>query len=57
MFNPDTGEKWYKRNPFLDKILLMGLEWEHYAMLMRPNKAKTAVHGCHCPGDMAVRMR
>ena len=26
-------------------------------MLMRPNKAKTAVHGCHCPGDMAVRMR
>ena len=28
-----------------------------YAMLMRPNKAATAVHGCHCPGDMAVRMR
>ena len=27
------------------------------AMLMRPNKAETAVHGCHCPGDMAVRMR
>ena len=26
------------------------------AMLMRPNKAETAVHGCHCPGDMAVRM-
>ena len=26
-------------------------------MLMRPNKAKTAVHGCHCPVDMAVRMR
>ena len=24
---------------------------------MRPNNAKTAVHGCHCPGDMAVRMR
>ena len=22
-----------------------------------PNKAETAVHGCHCPGDMAVRMR
>ena len=20
-------------------------------------KAETAVHGCHCPGDMAVRMR
>ena len=28
-----------------------------YAMLMRPNKAETAVPGCHCPGDMAVRMR
>ena len=27
-----------------------------YAMLMRPNKAETAVHGCHCSGDMAVRM-
>ena len=26
------------------------------AMLMRPNKAETAVHGCHCPGDMAVRL-
>ena len=27
-------------------------------MLMRPNKAETAVHGCHCPSDtcMAVRM-
>ena len=26
-----------------------------YAMLMSPNKDKTAVH--HCPGDMAMRMR
>ena len=26
-------------------------------MLMRPIKAKTAVHGCHCPGDTAVCMR
>ena len=26
-------------------------------MLMSPNKGKTAVYGCHCPGDMAVRMR
>ena len=24
---------------------------------MTPNKTKTAVHGCHCQGDMAVRMR
>ena len=26
-------------------------------MLMSPNKSETAVHGCHCLGDMAVRMR
>ena len=26
-------------------------------MLIRPNKAETVVHGCHCPVDMAVRMR
>ena len=24
---------------------------------MNPNKSKTAVHGCKCPGEMAVRMR
>ena len=28
-----------------------------YAMLMSHNKGETAVHGCNCPGDMAVRMR
>ena len=28
-----------------------------YAMLMRPNKAETAVHCCHCLGDIAVHMR
>ena len=28
-----------------------------YAILMRPNKAETAVHGCHCSGDTAVRIR
>ena len=27
-----------------------------YAMLMIPNKGETAVHGCHCPRDMAVPM-
>ena len=27
-----------------------------YAILMSSNKGETAVHGCHCPGDMAVRM-
>ena len=26
-------------------------------MLMSPNKDETAVHGCHCQDDMAVRMR
>ena len=26
-------------------------------MLMSPNKDETAVHGSHCRGDMAVRMR
>ena len=30
-------------------------EPDGYAMLMSPNKGKTAVHGCH-PGDMAVHM-
>ena len=28
-----------------------------YAMLMSPNKDETAVHGCHCQGDMTVRIR
>ena len=30
---------------------------QHNSMLMSPNKGETAVHGCHCPGDMAVLMR
>ena len=33
------------------KICLAGQDWN------KTNKAETAVHGCHCPGDMAVRMR
>ena len=28
-----------------------------YAMLMSPNKGETAVHDCHCQGDVAVRVR
>ena len=28
-----------------------------FSMLMSPNKGETAVHGCHCTGDLAVRMR
>ena len=35
---------------------LWGMPWG-YAMLMSPNKDETAVHGCHCQGDMAVRIR
>ena len=38
------------------KILVLFLP-DGYAMLMRSNKAETAVYNCHCPGDMAVRMR
>ena len=44
----------------------LALEGEHssftvkrsdgYTMLMRYSKSDTAVHGCHCPGDVAVRM-
>ena len=30
--------------------------FDGYTMLMKPNKAERAVHGCHCPGDKAVRM-
>ena len=26
-------------------------------MLMSPSKGETAVHGCHCPGGMVVRIR
>ena len=26
-------------------------------MLMSLNRGETAVHDCHCPGDMTVRMR
>ena len=28
-----------------------------HAMLMSPNKGETAVYGCHCQGDMVLRMR
>ena len=27
-----------------------------YAVPISPNKGETAVHGCHCPGDMALRI-
>ena len=35
---------------------LRGMDWG-YAMLLSPNKDETIVHGCHCPGDMALRVR
>ena len=41
----------------MSRRLLVQFLPDGYAMLMRPNKAETAVHGCHCPGDMAVHMR
>ena len=33
----------------------MSVAWS-YAMLESPNEDETAVLGCHCPGEMAVRM-
>ena len=41
-------------------LLYMGLPRSltgGYAMLMTPSKGETAVHGSHCPYDMAVDMR
>ena len=53
-----------ERNPLADftasavKIEYIGLVVRRLSvMLMRPDKAETTVHGCHCPGDMAVRIR
>ena len=46
----------------LKGVLCTRLAWPVHrpdgnTMLMSPNKGETAVHGCPCPGDMAVRMR
>ena len=41
-------------------LLYTGFPWsltDGYAILMSPSKGETAVHGCHCPCGMAVRMR
>ena len=35
---------------------MRSLAWG-YAMLMSSNEDETAVHVCHCLGDMVVRMR
>ena len=34
----------------------IGMTGDGYAMLMNPNEGKTAVHGCHCLGDMALHV-
>ena len=41
-------------------VLYTGFPWsltDAYAILMSLSKSETAVHGCHCPCGMAVRMR
>ena len=45
---------WQLRADYIGLIVLMLPDG--YAMLMRPNKAETAVHGFHCSGDISVRM-
>ena len=42
----------FKKNTGFPQSVMDG-----YAILMSPRKGKTAVHGCHCLRDMAVRMR
>ena len=40
-------------------LLHVGFPWsltDGHAMLMSLSKGETAVHGCHCPCDMAVRI-
>ena len=43
-----VGGWWHGFSPVTDWRL---------CILMSPIKGETAVHGCHCPRDMAVRMR
>ena len=38
-------------------IAVGSINGREYAMLMSPSKGETAVHGCHYPSDIAVRMR
>ena len=40
-------------------LLHVGFPWsltDGHAMLMSLSKGETAVHGCHCPCDMAVHI-
>ena len=43
------------KGPLTDSLFIQ--RPDRHAMLMSPNKDETAVHGCHCQGDMTVRMR
>ena len=43
------------KGPLTDSLFIQ--RPDRHAMLMSPNKGETAVHGCHCQGDMTVRMR
>ena len=45
------GPPKYKKKPGFSQSLTNG-----YVMLMSPNKGETAVHGCHYPRAMALRM-
>ena len=44
-----------QKGPLTDSLFIQ--RPDRHAMLMSPNKDETAVHGCHCQGDMTVRMR
>ena len=57
--SPGQWQPWPAVSSLLGLIsmTLSVLSSDGYAMVMSPNKSETAVHGCHCPGDMAVRMR
>ena len=51
------GMRWEGGSALIADWCVSKCDMDRYAMLMRPNKAETAVHGFHCPCDMAVRMR
>ena len=38
-------------------VWTIAVSFEYGLAWTGPNKADTAVHGCHCPGNMAARMR
>ena len=50
---PDTNDT---SKELLKTLTLSIQRSDGYAVLMSPNKGKTAVHCCHCVGDIAVHM-